>query len=74
MAGGASSAGVIDSCGFKKDGYYFYQSQWTRKPMLHLFPHWNWKGREGQVTPVTATPTATLWSYFVNGKSSAPKG
>ena len=52
--GKGSSAGVIDTCGFKKDGFYFYQSQWTAKPMLHLFPHWNWKGREGQFIPVTA--------------------
>ena len=44
---------VIDSCGFPKDGYYFYQSQWTQKPMLHVFPHWNWKGHEGQFLPVT---------------------
>ena len=49
----ASSSGAIDTCGFKKDGFYFYQSQWTAKPMLHLFPHWNWKGREGQFIPVT---------------------
>jgi len=48
-----ASSGCIDSCGFPKDGYYFYQSQWTSKPMLHLFPHWNWKGREGQFIPVT---------------------
>ena len=49
----ALSAGCIDSCGFPKDGFYFYQSQWTEKPMLHLFPHWNWKGREGQFITVT---------------------
>ncbi len=42
-----SFSGVIDTCGFKKDGFYFYQSQWTEKPMLHVFPHWNWQGREG---------------------------
>lgn len=49
----SSPAGVIDTCGFKKDGFYFYQSQWMKEPMLHLFPHWNWKGREGQIIPVT---------------------
>ena len=41
-----ATSGCIDSCGFPKDGYYFYQSQWSGKPMVHLFPHWNWKGRE----------------------------
>ena len=44
---------MIDTCGFKKDGFFFYQSQWTPRPMVHLFPHWNWKGREGQFIPVT---------------------
>ena len=39
-----SSSGVLDTCGFEKDGYYFYQSQWTDKPMVHLFPHWNRNG------------------------------
>src|ERR1035438_8484187 len=41
-AGGTSrgaTSGVIDSCGFPKDGYYFYQSQWTEKPVLHVSPH-----------------------------------
>ncbi len=46
-----SSFGVIDLCGFPKDGYYFFQSQWTTKPMIHLFPHWNWEGQEGQRHP-----------------------
>ncbi len=48
----SASFGVIDLCGFPKDGYYFYQSQWSNQPMLHLFPHWNWEGREGEVIPV----------------------
>jgi beta-galactosidase len=37
-----SSCGPLDTCGFPKDSYYFYQSQWTSAPMVHLFPHWNW--------------------------------
>ena len=49
-----SPAGVIDTCGFKKDGFYFYQSQWTDAPMLHLLPHWNWPGHEGRVVSVVA--------------------
>ncbi len=45
----SASSGVMDTCGFRKDGFYFYQSQWTAKPMLHLFPHWNWQGSEGAI-------------------------
>jgi len=64
-----SSSGVIDLCGFPKDGYYFYQSQWTSRPMIHLFPHWNWKGREGRVIPVTAYTNCDSVELFLNGKS-----
>jgi beta-galactosidase len=76
-AGGASrgaTSGVIDSCGFPKDGYYFYQSQWTEKPMLHLFPHWNWKGREGQFLPVACYTNCDSVELFLNGKSVGVKG
>ncbi|MHB1022685.1 MAG: glycoside hydrolase family 2 TIM barrel-domain containing protein [Acidobacteriaceae bacterium] len=69
-----ASAGVIDTCGFKKDGFYFYQSQWTEKPMLHLFPHWNWEGREGQVIPVTCYTNCDTVELFLNGKSFGIKG
>jgi beta-galactosidase len=64
----SSYFGLIDLAGFPKDSYYMYQSEWTQKPMLHLFPHWNWM--PGQ--------TIDLWAYynnadevelFVNGKS-----
>ncbi len=72
--GKGSSAGVIDTCGFKKDGFYFYQSQWTDKPMLHLFPHWNWKGREGQFVPVTCYTNCDTVELFLNGKSVGLKG
>ncbi len=69
-----SSSGVIDTCGFKKDGYYFYQSQWTQNPMLHLFPHWNWKGREGQVIPLTCYTNCDTVELFLNGRSFGVKG
>jgi len=72
--GKGSSAGVIDMCGFPKDGYYFYQSQWTDKPVLQLFPHWNWKGREGQFIPVTCYTNCDTVELFVNGKSIGVKG
>ncbi len=65
----SSSSGVIDLCGFPKDGYYFYQSQWTKKPMVHLFSHWNWKGHEGQVISVIAYSNCDSVELFLNGKS-----
>jgi len=48
----SSYFGVVDMCGFPKDIYYFYQSQWTSKPMIHLLPHWNWS--KGDTIPVWA--------------------
>jgi beta-galactosidase len=68
--GKGATSGVIDSCGFEKDGYYFYQSQWTKAPMLHLFPHWNWKGHEGDFIPVTVYTNCDSVELFVNGKSA----
>lgn len=64
-----SSSGVIDLCGFPKDGYYFYKSQWTEKPMIHLFPHWNWNGKEGEVIQVMAYTNCDSVELFLNGKS-----
>ena len=69
----SSSSGVIDLCGFPKDGYYFYQSQWTQKPMVHLFPHWNWTGHEGQVISVIAYTNCDTVELFLNGKSFGSK-
>ncbi len=68
-----ASSGVIDMCGFPKDGFYFYQSQWTSEPMIHLFPHWNWEGREGQVIPVLAYSNCDAVELFLNGKSFGEK-
>jgi beta-galactosidase len=70
----SSFAGVIDTCGFKKDGFYFYQSQWTEKPMLHFSPHWNWKGKEGKLIPVTCYTNCDTVELFLNGKSLGVKG
>jgi beta-galactosidase len=49
----SSYFGIVDTAGFPKDVYYFYQSRWTEKPMVHLLPHWNW--REGE--------TVAVWAY-----------
>jgi beta-galactosidase len=68
----SSYFGIIDLAGFPKDSYYMYQSEWTKLPMLHLFPHWNWL--PGQ--------TIDMWAYynnadevelFINGKSQGIK-
>ncbi len=69
-----SSTGVIDICGFKKDGFYFYQSQWTGKPVLHIFPHWNWKGKEGSIVPVSCFTNCDTVELFLNGRSFGVKG
>ncbi len=68
-----ASSGVIDMCGFPKDGFYFYQSQWTEDPMIHVFPHWNWEGREGQVFPVLVYTNCDSVELFLNGKSYGAK-
>ena len=66
----SSVFGIIDLASLPKDRYYLYRSVWNKKsPTLHILPHWNWKGREGEITPVfvyTSYPKAEL---FINGKS-----
>lgn len=65
--------GVIDMCGFPKDTYYFYQSQWTEEPMVHILPHWNWKGKEGVEIPVVAYSNCDRVELFLNDKSLGEK-
>ena len=64
-----ASCGPIDLCGFPKDEFYFYQSQWTTEPVLHCFPHWTWPGREGQVIPVVCYTNCDSVELFLNGRS-----
>ena len=61
--------GIIDLCGFPKDHYYFYQSQWTDEPMVHFLPHWTHPGMEGVVIPVVAYSNCHEVELFVNDKS-----
>ena len=65
--------GIIDMCGFPKDTYYFYQSQWTKEPMVHILPHWNWEGKEGVKIPVVAYSNCESVELFLNGKSLGEK-
>jgi beta-galactosidase len=69
----SAPSGMLDLCGFPKDGYYFYQSRWTEKPMIHIFPHWNWPGRKGQVIPVLCYTNCDAVELFLNGKSFGEK-
>ncbi|MFI3280703.1 MAG: glycoside hydrolase family 2 TIM barrel-domain containing protein [Rikenellaceae bacterium] len=65
----SSSFAPIDLCGFPKDGYYIYQSQWSDEPMVHIYPHWNYEGHEGETIPLTAVTNGHNLELFVNGKS-----
>ena len=62
----SSSYGIVDLCGFPKDVFYFYKSQWTSEPVLHLFPHWNWK--EGQLIDVIAYTNCDEVKLYLNDK------
>ena len=63
----------MDLAGFPKDRYYLYQSEWTKKPMVHVLPYWNWAGHEGQPIPVMAYTNADEVELFLNGKSLGRK-
>jgi len=67
----SSYFGIIDLAGFPKDAYYFYKSEWTDKPVLHIFPHWNWQ--EGQIIDVWAYTNCDEVELFLNDKSLGTK-
>lgn len=69
----SSYFGIVDLCGFPKDRYYLYQSQWTDKPMVHILPHWNWQGFEGKEIPVWCYSNCESVELFLNGKSFGEK-
>jgi beta-galactosidase len=69
----SSYFGFVDLAGFPKDRYYLYQSEWTKTPMVHVLPHWNWPGQEGTVIPVMAYTNADEVELFLNGKSLGRK-
>ncbi len=68
-----SHFGIMDVCGFPKDNFYYYKAWWTEtpgvKPVLHLFPHWNWAGKEGQEIEVWCHSNLERVELFLNGKS-----
>jgi len=67
------ASGALDLTGHPKDAFYLWQSQWTTRPVLHLFPHWNWPGREGQTIPVLAYSNCNIVELFLNGRSLGEK-
>lgn len=65
----SSSFGIMDLCGFEKASFYIHQAQWvTDRPVLHLIPHWNWPGREGQKIRVMAMANTETVALMLNGK------
>jgi beta-galactosidase len=66
-------SGVLDITGRPKDSYFLYQSLWTDRPVLHLLPHWNWRGHEGETIPVLAYTNCSTVELFLNGRSLGEK-
>ncbi|GIZ14848.1 glycoside hydrolase family 2 TIM barrel-domain containing protein [Capnocytophaga catalasegens] len=70
----SSYFGAVDLAGIPKDRFYLYRSHWKKEePTLHVLPHWNWEGREDEITPIfvyTNYPTAEV---FINGKSQGKR-
>lgn len=69
----SSQFGIMDTCGFAKDNYFYYQSWWTERTVLHLFPHWNWQGKEGQSIDVRCFSNCDEVELFVNDFSIGKK-
>jgi beta-galactosidase len=68
-----SHFGIMDVCGFPKNIYYYYQSWWTDKDVLHISPHWNWPDKIGQPIDVWVNTNAENVELFLNGKSLGKK-
>ncbi|WP_271298721.1 beta-galactosidase GalA [Sphingomonas sp. CV7422] len=64
-----SHFGQMDLCGFPKDNFYYYKAWWGSEPVLHLFPHWTWPGREGQTVAVWVHSNCEAVELLVNGRS-----
>ena len=70
----SQTCGVLDTCGFEKDGYYFYKSIWKREePMVYMCPHWNLDFPEGKIVPVICYTSCHSAELFLNGKSYGRK-
>ena len=69
-----SQFGIVDMCGFPKDTFYYYKAWWGKEPVLHVFPHWNLEGSEGDEIPVWVYSNLDEVELFINGKSREPEG
>ncbi len=69
----SSYFGAVDMAGLPKNRYYLYKSAWTDIPTLHIFPHWNWEGREGSTVPVHIYTNYDEVELFINGVSHGRK-
>lgn len=69
----SSQFGIVDVCGFPKDAFYYLKSWWGAEPVLHLTPHWNWKGKEGKEISVWAYGNCDEVELFLNKKSLGKK-
>jgi beta-galactosidase len=68
-----SQYGIVDTCGFPKDSFFYFQAWWRSKPVLHLFPHWNWPGLEGREIAVWVYSNLDRVELFLNGQSLGAK-
>jgi beta-galactosidase len=69
----SSQFGILDTCGFPKDSFYYLKAWWTDEPVLHIFPHWNWPGRDGQTIQVRCFSNHEAVELFLNGRSLGKK-
>ena len=70
----SSQFGILDTCGFPKDNYYYYRAWWRpEESLIHLLPHWNWRGREGQPVEVWAHGNTEEVELKLNGRSLGRK-
>lgn len=69
----SSYFGVVDLAGLPKNRFYGYKAHWTNEDVLHIFPHWNWAGKEGQVVPVHVYSSYPMVELFVNGISQGKR-
>ena len=69
----SSQYGILDTCGFPKDSFYYLKAWWMDEPMVHIFPHWNWPGKEGQEIDVKCFSHCEEVELFLNGLSLGRK-
>ena len=69
-----SHFGILDTCGFPKDNFFYYKAWWGSSPVLQFFPHWNWAGKEDQEIEVWCHTNLERVELFLNGASLGSRG